>query len=319
MADTHHSDALLAIGEVHTALLRSSAALSMAASEKLVSLAGGERVRRFERPISHVVSPLVLTGVDCRPATANGAKARVVGTVAGYASITGGHVVQGTAATRIAASRSTRRLGWAYYLARPGWVELIGRAPADELASGFLGSPSEPDVLDLGAISARLIGDVQSALVLDGRLPFRVERTRRRWGVRASAGEPAAQFRVERDGMRTLVVQGDVEVAAAAEFAADFALHDWLLSALSRIVDRSRVGIDDRASVVQRLRPAVEHLLHLWMPAARGDEAAAALWTGLERRPGLARQWDALVNRVRDQLALGAIAALSDRLGETVP
>src|SRR5690242_7304076 len=142
MADTHHSGALLAIGEVHTALLRSSAALSTAASEKLVSLAGGERVRRFERPISHVVSPLVLTGVDCRPATANGAKARVVGTVAGYASITGGHVVHGAAATRIAPSRSTRRLGWAYYLARPGWVELIGRAPADELASGFLGSPS---------------------------------------------------------------------------------------------------------------------------------------------------------------------------------
>jgi hypothetical protein len=71
--------------------------------------------------------------------------------------------------------------------------------------------------------------------------------------------------------------------------------------------------------VVQRLRPAVEHLLHLWMPAARGDEAGAALWAGLERRPGLARQWDALVHRVRDQLALGAIAALSDRLGETVP
>jgi hypothetical protein len=55
------------------------------------------------------------------------------------------------------------------------------------------------------------------------------------------------------------------------------------------------------------------------MPAARGDEAAAALWAGLERRPGLARQWEALVHRVRDQLALGAIAALSDRLGETVP
>jgi hypothetical protein len=319
MADTHHSDALLAIGEVHTALLRSSAALSMAASEKLVSLAGGERVRRFERPISHVVSPLVLTGVDCRPATANGAKARVVGTVAGYASITGGHVVQGTAATRIAASRSTRRLGWAYYLARPGWVELIGRAPVDELALGFLGPPAEPDMLDLGAIGARLIGDVQTAPVLDGRLPFRVERTRLRWVVRASASEPAARFRIAHDGLRTLAIEGAVEFDAAAEFAADFALHDWLLSALIRIVDRSRVGIDDRASVVQRLRPAVEHLLHLWMPAARGDEAAAALWTGLERRPGLARQWDALVNRVRDQLALGAIAALSDRLGETVP
>jgi hypothetical protein len=319
MADTHHSGALLAIGEVHTALLRSSAALSVAACETLVSLAGGERVRRFERPIAHVVSPLVLTGVDCRPAMVNGAKARIVGTVAGHASITGGHLVQGMATTRVAPSRSTRRLGWAYYLARPGWVELIGRAPADELAAGFLGSPADADVLDLGAIGSRLIGDVQSAPVLDGRLPFRVERTRLRWVAWPAPGEPSAQFRVERDGMRTLVVQGDVAVASAGEFAADVALHDWLLTALNRIVERSRVGIDDRASVVQRLRPAVEHLLHLWMPAARGDEAAAALWTGLERRPGLARQWDALVNRVRDQLALGAIAALSDRLGETVP
>jgi hypothetical protein len=250
---------------------------------------------------------------------ANGAKARIVGTVAGHASITGGHVVQGAATTRIAASHSARRLGWAYYLARPGWVALIGRAPADELAHGFLGPPVDPEVLDLGAISARLIGDVQVAPVLDGRLPFRVERTRLRWIVRASPSEPEVQFRIARDGLRTLTIEGAVEFAAAAEFAADFALHDWLLSALIRIVDRSRVGIDDRPSVVRRLGPAVEHLLPLWMPAARGDEAAAALWTGLKRRPGLARQWDALANWVRDQLALGAIAALSDRLGETVP
>jgi hypothetical protein len=314
-----HSDALLAIGEVHTTLLRSSAALSMAASGKLVSSAGGEPVRHIERPIFHVVSPLVLTGVDCRLATANGAKARIVGTVAGHASITGGHVVQGSATTRIAPSLSARRLGWAYYLGRPGWVELIGRAPADELTIGFLGPTADPDVLDLGAIGSRLLRDVQVAPELDGRLPFQAERTRLRWVVRASSSEPAARFRIAHDGLRTLAIEGSVEFDSAAEFAADFALHDWLLSALIRIVDRSRVGIDDRASVVQRLRPAVEHLLHLWMPAARGDEAAAALWTGLERRPGLARQWDALVNRVRDQLALGAIAALSDRLGETVP
>ncbi len=319
MADTHHSDALLAVGEVHTALLRTSAALSLAASERLVSLAGSERVKRFERPISHVVSPLVLTGVDCRPPTVSRARTQIVGTVTGHASITGGHVVQGTATTRIAPSRSTRRRGWMYYLGRPGWVELIGRASADDLATGFLESSSDPDVIDLGAVASRLIGDLQTAPVLDGRLPFRVERTRLRWVFRESGGEPATQFRVEPDGRRTLAMLGDVEFAAAAEFAADFALHDWLLSALIRIVERSRVGIDDWMSVLQRLRPAVEHLLRLWMPAARGDEAVAALWIGLERRPGLTRQWNALVNNVRDQLALGAVAALSDRLRETAP
>ena len=257
MADTHHPDALLAIGEVHTALLRSSAALSVSASEKLVSLAGGERVLRSERPISHVVSSLVLTGVDCRPATSNGTKARVVGTVAGHASITGGHVVQGTATARIAPSEQTRRLGWAHYLARPGWVELIGRARTAELARGFLAPPADPDVLDLGAVGARLVGDVQVAPSLDGRMPFRVERTRLRWVALPDADTPPTpRFRVERDGMRTLVVHGNVQIESVAEFAADLALHDWLLSALIRIVDRSRVGIDDRSSVVRRLRPA---------------------------------------------------------------
>lgn len=319
MAGTPHSDALLAIGEVHTALLRSSAALSLTASEKLVSLAGSERVRRFERPISHVVSPPVLTGVDCRPPTVSRATTRIVGTVAGHVSITGGHVVQGMATTRIGPSRSTRRRGWMYYLSRPGWVELIGRASADDLAAGFLESSSNPDVLDLGAVASRLISDVQSDRGLDGRLPFRVERTRLRWVFRVSGGEPATQFRLEPDGMRTLIMQGDVGFTAAAEFAADFALHEWLLSALIRIVERSRVGSDDWLSVLQRLRPALEHLLRLWMPAARGDEAVPALWIGLERRPGLTRQWNALVNNVRDQLAMGAINALSDRLKETAP
>ena len=57
MADARHPDATLAIGEVHTALLRSSTALSAKASEWLLSTAGGESVLRHERPMLHVVSP----------------------------------------------------------------------------------------------------------------------------------------------------------------------------------------------------------------------------------------------------------------------
>jgi hypothetical protein len=314
MADPHRADALLAMGELHTALLRSSAALSVPASERLLSLAGGERVARHERPIAHVVSPLVLTGIDCPAATSSGSRARVVGTVEGRVSITGGHVLQGSTLARVVRSAHARRLGWSHYLARPGQVELIGRADPADLTRGFLARAAHPQALDLGAISARLVGDVQAGGRLDGSLPFRVERTRLRWvALPAVPGEPPApQFQVERDGLRVLVVHGDVPVEEVAEFASDLALHDWLLSALLRLVERSRVGLDDRQSVIARLRPAVEHLLHLWMPGARGAEASSALWTALDRRPGLHRQWIALVNRVRDQLALGAITALSE-------
>jgi hypothetical protein len=324
MADAHQTDAVLAMGEVHTAILRSSAALALSACERLLGLADGERVLRFERPIAHVVSPRLLTGVDCRPASLNGARGRVVGTVAGRASITGGHVVQGSAMTQVVLSAAKRRLGWAHYLTRPGCVELIGKPNPADLAHGFFALTSQPDVLDLGAIGARMVNGVQSARLLDGTVPVRVERTRLRWVAWPDRDNavPTPLFRVERDGLRTLVVRGAVEsepvIASIAEFAADLALHDWLLTALTRQIERSRLGLDDRPTVIARLGPAVDHLLHLWMPAARGDDLAAAMWASLERRPGLSRQWQSMVNRVRDQLALGSIAALSDRLGETV-
>jgi hypothetical protein len=91
-----------------------------------------------------------------------------------------------------------------------------------------------------------------------------------------------------------------------------------LLTALLHMIERSRIGIDAQTAVVARLRPAVEHLLHLWMPGARVHESTAAMWSIIENRPGLSRQWQASVNRIRDQLALSSITLLSERLGETV-
>lgn len=317
MADARHPDAMLAIGEVHTTLLRSSTALSAKASEWLVSAAGGETVLRHERPILHVISPPALIGVDCQLATASSTKARIIGTVAAEVSITGGHVVQGRAVARVTASRHTRRLDWADYLTQPGWIEMIGRPSVNDVVDGFLVA-TDSESLDLGAVAARAIADVQQATTLDGQVPFRVERTRLRWAFVPAAEPPSPHFRIERDGLRTLIVQGDSGFEAVAEFAADLALHDWMLNALLRLVDRSSIGYDDQWFVLRQLRPVVDHLLHLWMPAARGDELAAALWAHLERRPGLTRQWNALVNRVRDQLALGAVAAMRQRLGEAV-
>jgi hypothetical protein len=51
----------------------------------------------------------------------------------------------------------------------------------------------------------------------------------------------------------------------------------------------------------------LEHFVHLWMPAARVKDDLIHIWQALEHRPGLSRQWQATVNRVRDQVALAAL------------
>jgi hypothetical protein len=333
MSDQSGTEVNLVLGEVHTALLQSSTALPAAACERLVGLVGGERVSRFERPIAHVASPSVLTGIDCRLAARSGVKTRGIGTVESRASMTGGHVVQGAARVQVVRGWANRRLPWSYYLARRGRVEAVGRASWDDLAFGFVdladqaacreptgAHPDQAAVLDLGGASARMVDALQRSPMIDRRAPFRAGRTRLRWAaVGIDADQPATvRFSDDSGELRTLVVHWPGDVNQVAGFSEDLALHDWLLTTLLRLIDRSRLGIDDRGVAVARLRPAVEHLLHLWMPAARLDEAVAACWVGLERRPGLGRQWQAAVNRIRDQLALSATALLGERLGEVV-
>lgn len=100
--------------------------------------------------------------------------------------------------------------------------------------------------------------------------------------------------------------------SAAASLCEDLALHDWLLTTLVGMVERSRLGSADGRDAVTALRPAVDHLLHLWMPKARADRALGPLWEVLEREPGFTRQWQTLVQRIRDQLALQAIPLRRD-------
>ena len=76
-------------------------------------------------------------------------------------------------------------------------------------------------------------------------------------------------------------------------------------------IERSNIGGGNRSQVLHRLRPAIDHLLHLWMPGARGGEISGAVWAGLDRRPGFDRQWQSLVHRIRDQLSAGTVAALA--------
>ncbi|WP_238016674.1 SCO2521 family protein [Dactylosporangium sp. AC04546] len=325
MSQTPSAGTFLVLGEVHTALLQSSAALPVNACERLVRLVGGERVRRYERPIAHVCSPSVLTGVDCRLATPDGARVRAIGTVASRVAITGGHLLQASSRVGLEPSADRRRLPWSQYLARPGRAEVIAkRLDAAGLARGFIDAEPDETVLDLASVSTRLVDEVQKSPALDRRAPLRAGRTKLRWAALVTEGEPAGpSLTVASGGARTLVVQcRAVDVDTISDFCDDVALHDWLLTTLLHVIESSRMGNDDHVKVMARLRPAVEHLLHLWMPEARlakgegAGEAAAQLWRSLEDRPGMSRQWRSCVDRIRDQLALNTIALFGARLGE---
>ncbi|MBO0867883.1 MAG: hypothetical protein J2P15_04905 [Micromonosporaceae bacterium] len=319
-------DAMVVLGEVHTGLLQNSTPLPPVATEQLLSLLQGERVRRGERPIAHATSPDLLTGVDTRLATATGTKVRGVGTVATRAALTGGHVLQASSVTRLARAGVARRLPWSHYLARPGYIEVSGRATALDLADAFTSAQpaagagragqDQDAVLDLGAVSTRMVDAIQASPRIDRRPPLRAARTKLRWAA-VVAQPPLAsplRLRLEPAALRTLrLVCGKDQIAGVADFCADLALHDWLLTTLLRLIERSRIGIETGDAVLDRLRPAVDHLLHLWMPAARLPAPVTPLWTVLEHTPGFTRQWQACVARIRDQMALRAITLLGAR------
>lgn len=305
---------MLTLGEVHTGLLQNWASVTQPLSTQVLALMLGERVRRSERPIAHAVSPDLLTGVDCRLVTSSGARVRGVGTAVSRAAITGGHILQGSAYTHVVRSEVDRRLPWFHYLARPGIIETLGKTDRADLAGGFLTVTSAPVSLDLGAISGRVMDIVQRSPELDRTPPFRIARTRLRWVAAVDDTQPAdsrAQFTVDSATARTLrLTVRENDLSAAVELCEDLALHDWLLTALINLIERSRIGASPRPQVVDRLRPAIDYLLHLWMPAARLNKSMLPLWRSLERQPGFTKQWEASVSRIRDQVALSTIALL---------
>ncbi|HEY8452574.1 MAG TPA: SCO2521 family protein [Natronosporangium sp.] len=316
---------MLILGEVHTGLLQHSTSLSPPLCRHILELVHGEPARQFERPIAYTVSPDLLAGVDCLLPTDSGAKVRGVGTVIHRAALTGGHVLQGSAIVHITRGTGGRRLPWPHYLARPGQVETIGKVDPAAVIRGFLSAkpgPANGALLDLGAISGRLMDVVQSAPELDRRPPFRMARTRLRWAA-ALADQPAdpaepAVFVIESPQLRTLRLRCDRRQAGAvAQLCEDLARHDWLLTTLLELVERARIGTGS-PHTIDRLRPVVDHLLHLWLPGARVDESLLGVWEELERRPGFSRQWQALTDRVRDQLSLGILTLLTTKLGPSV-
>ncbi|MET8152148.1 SCO2521 family protein [Actinoplanes sp. NPDC049668] len=308
---------MLIAGEVHTGLLRGPDPVTSDQARRLVDLVVGEPVLVSERPIAYVRSPEIPVGVDCGLGAAGPARqVRGVGTALQRAAITGGHVVQGSAYAAIVRGTGGARQPWSHYLTRPGVIETLGRTRWDETAAA-LAAPERPGAaLDLGAMAGRAADRVQRAVATRGAVRLRSPRTRLRWvaSVAEDAGPGTTWVGFSVGGGDLRVLRLTVPGVAAAELAAvceDVAMHDWLLSALLEIIGKSAIGTIPRQQALERLLPAIDYLLHLWMPGARGDELTADVWEALERRPGFSRQWDTLVHRIRDQLSVGAVAALA--------
>jgi hypothetical protein len=298
------------LGEIHTGLLQNSGALDAQSAGNLLELLWQHPVRTWERPIRHAASPEVLTGVDCNLPSVTGTRARVVGTVATEVRVTGGRILQSSSRTRVIRAQVQRRLPWSHYLTRPAVTEALRTVPAD-LVDGFLGADTPPPhgVLDLGGVCTRVLNRVQASPIIDRRAPFTSRRIQVRWAAVITTEGPAKIiYALEREDLRSLRIVAPADVVdRLPEFCQDLAVHDWLLSRIVEMVDVANIGGRAHADVVTRLRPAVDHLLHAWMPGARLAEDLLPFWAELERHAGLSRQWEATVQRIRDQMTLAAV------------
>lgn len=301
----------LVIGEVRTCLLQNTAAANLTDVAELLRLEPGERVRTSERPVAYAVSPTRLTGVDCRLPTASGALVRGVGTASARITVTGGRILQGSVFARLERGTSDRRLPWSHYLAMPGLIQSTSRFDPTDVAKGFLTDPLSDAAVDLGSMSEQVIRQVQTNSRLDHVTPFKARRTRLKWV--ASAGGPLyGEFTIADDNLRYFTISCDaVPVHSVVELCEDLARHDWLLTTVLRIVERSQIGASSSENVLTRLRPAIDHLLHLWMPGAKVADALRGIWEDLDRRPGFSPQWQATVARIRDQLSVATLETLN--------
>ncbi|GHG92243.1 SCO2521 family protein [Streptomyces lanatus] len=301
---------VLACGEVRTCLLPSFQAFDARAAAQLLRLRADEPVRISERPSMYALSPEILTGVDCRLPASNGSKVRSVGTVAARAALTEGRLLQATAYFSLPAAGPDIRRPWGQYLVRPGLVEPFGKLPQQATVEGMLRGARRGE-LDLGMIAEGLLAALRRHALLDRRVPFKSSPTRLRWVARRGDQQASlVNFTVAEGGLRTMELRlpEHIPAAAAAGLCEDLALHDWLLTTVQHMLDNSRLGTADGPSVVEALHPVVVHLLHLWMPRAHVDPALGHLWDVLEEKPGFSRQWENLSRRIRDRLALQAVA-----------
>ena len=306
----------LTIGEVHTGLLLTSTAVPVDTAVELLAIVPGGSVRTRQRPIRYAWSPEVLTGVDCAAPLAERREVRIVGTPATRVSLTDGRIIQAGTHATFRQDPAGRRRPWSHYLAQPGVLEILGKAPAESLATGFLRGPSTAKDLDLGAVNVRALASVQRSEHLDHTPPFRSRRTRLRWSAETSDGEQGIAFTLGADGLRTVRLRApEPDPRALADFCADLALHDWLLSTLLDLVDRAVARARPAAELIGLLRPGIDHLVHAWMPAAHASRTLDRIWEELDLRSGFSLQWQKTVERIRDQLSAGLIEALRPLTG----
>jgi hypothetical protein len=306
----------LVIGTVRTGLLRHSSAVSQDLAVRLLRLIPSEHVARAERPLPYAVSPELLTGIDCALPSRNGSRVRGVGTLASRATITGGRVLQSSAYATVVPSESSYRLPWSHYLARPGVIEAIGKCNFPDMADGFTAEEQRHRRIASSVIADQAMDRVQSSPLLDGKRPFAAPRITLHWAFETAASpETAASgrlgFVVVNDELRTMkLTSGDFSLEGMLAFCEDLALHDWLLSTLLTLIDRAGFGQDAWARTISRIRPAVDHILHLWAPGTRFPEEFMPLWSDLDKHLGLTQQWEISVNRIRDQLSLGTLLTM---------
>jgi hypothetical protein len=301
----------LTIGEVHTSLLPTSAAVSADTAADLLAVVPGGSVGTRQRPVRYAWSPEVLSGVDCLAPLADRREVRVVGTPATRLSLTDGHIIQAGTHATLQYEPTGRRRPWGHYLANPGVLEVLGAASEENLATGFLRGPGTMAALDLSTVNVRALTAIQRSKQLDHNPPFRTRRTRLRWSAEPAKSEQAIIFTLGDDGLRTVRLRAEeLDPRALAYFCADLALHDWLLSTLLDIVDRAVARTRPAAELISMLRPGVDHLVHAWMPAAHVSSALSRVWQEIDLKSGFSAQWQKTVERIRDQLSVGIIEAL---------
>lgn len=314
MSSRTASDGALTIGEVRTGFLRHSTSFSPAASSILLDLVPGEQVRHASRPRAYAISPESLTGVDCSMPSLSGRQVRGVGTVASRVTLTGGRILQACSYTTIVRAERDFRQPWSHYLGRPGAVEFLGKMNVDDAASGFAEDDDGFQGIELGAIAEHAMNNLQNSSMLDGKLPVKVPRGSWRWAFQCPepGGRYLFRFKILKDGTRLMRLSAPGhDIADLMDLVEDMALHDWLLSTVEGIVERAELGSGPTEKMLIRVRPVIDHVLHHWMPGARVKQDLLPLWDSLDRVQGLTRQWDILVNRVRDQLAMSTITMLS--------
>jgi hypothetical protein len=306
-----HVAVSLTIGEVHTGLLLTSAAVSADAATSLLDIMPGGTVRTRQRPVRYAWSPEVLTGVDCLAPLACQREVRVVGTSATRVCLTDGYMVQASTRATLKHDPTGRRRPWGHYLAQPGVLEVLGTEMEENLAVGFLAGPATIRALDLGAVNTRALAAIQRSKYLDKMPPFRSRRTRLRWSAQSTKAAHEMVFTLASDGLRTVRLHtNEADPQALAEFCDDLALHDWMLSTLLELVDRAMARRRPAIEIINMLRPGVDHLVHAWMPAAHINKSLVSTWHEFEQRSGLSLQWQKTVERIRDQLSVGVIEAL---------